>query len=299
MDISNLTASILLADLQRRGFFKQPGSINDIIAASKLVSEILYTDDVNRDAGNEPGLKELSLVTIMDPPDRWGTRHNLGLAELAARLGSPAMFSRTGEVIAYDNFENGIEQWYRTGPGAWEVNWDAQYFKTGGFSCQLKTAVTVGFLATMTKHIGYPVLSPFGMEASFSYTANWAYLTFHVRFQSPTELLWASLRYNHATSKMQYGTAFGVWVDIPNFDFTAMGLPYAFDTLKLTVDFKAKKLQHLLINSRSIDLSAFSTYVSGGGSATPLISTEFILETNGGIAIGNIDDVIWTQNEPA
>ena len=54
MDIQTLIASLLIVDLQRGGYFKAPTDTKDVIKASKMVSNILYADAIDREAGGEP-----------------------------------------------------------------------------------------------------------------------------------------------------------------------------------------------------------------------------------------------------
>ena len=294
-----MTASILLADLKRRGFFQPPGGIKDIIAASKLVSEILYADDINRDAGNEPEMAEPNLVTIMDPPDAWGVRHNLGLAELAARLGSIHTFDRRGDVIWMDNFENGIEAWTRDGLAGYSVSWDSNYAKTGGFSCKLMTGAVIDRTAYIRKHIAFPVAGLLGAEISYSRKQNWKYLIIELSLLDGVNEFVARIRYDCVNNKLQYSDTVPAYQDIPGGVYTAPGLPEQFDTLKIVADFTTAKYKRLLVNSQVFDLSALSFFRSGLV-VPPRMYITITLTTNiAAAAIGYIDDVITTQNEPA
>ncbi len=235
-------------------------------------------------------------------PD-WGgatpvaTVYNLqDLAELAARLGSIDTFDRRGNVIAFDDFESGIEQWRRSGAGAYSIDWDSKYAKTGGFSCRITT--DSGWQATISKYIGFPVLSKIGVEFSFSYTQNWQYLYLEVLLQDGVSAFYTGIRYNAATKMWQYRATDGSYQDIPGSSFTLSPMVEEFDTVKLVIDFSTGKYSRLLINSQVFDLSALSFY-QYAAVLTPVMNVSITVKAlPGELAIGNIDDVIVTQNEP-
>jgi len=298
MDIMNLIASIQLADLQRRGYFKQPGDIKAIARASKLVSNIIYSDDIDRLAGDEPSMAEPNLVTIMDPPDAHGIRHNLGLAELAARLGSIVIFDRRGEIVWMDDFESGIAQWGKGGIVGYSVDWEGDYSRNGGFSCKLTTATAVNNGVVISKEISCPPITSLGIESSFSYEQNWRDLIFEFTLYTGIDWLNGSIKYNHPGKKLQYTDADGVTQDIPGGAYTCPDHPRKFDTLKFVIDFSTVKYKRLLINKQMFDLSAFS-FRSLPNAARPCLELTISLWTAANAAaIGYIDDVIITQNEP-
>lgn len=237
-------------------------------------------------------------------PD-WGTEGPVStiysiqdLGELAARLKSIVTFDRRGNVIALDDFESGLSQWRLDGGPGYEITWNSQYSRGGAFSCKIQTAAPSGSQAWITKYMPYPVLTPSGVEFSFSGEQNWAYLTIDMILQTTLEIRRAGIRYNHSTSKLQYTNAFPVWHDIPDLDYASVIRPYAFDTLKVVVDFTTLKYKRLIINDREVDLSAYSGYTTAVG-GTPVLNVDITLQANAtGTAIGYIDGVIITQNEP-
>lgn len=237
-------------------------------------------------------------------PD-WGTEGPVStiysiqdLGELAARLGSIVTHDRRGNVIWLDDFEDGLSQWELAGAGAYSINWNSQYARNGGFSCQLVTAPSDAFQASITRYTAYPILSPIGIEFSFSYEQNWRYLILDHRIGTPTAMLWGTIRYNHITNIFQQQTGPLAWTDIPDTEFTAQGLPEAFDTIKLVINFITRKFMRLIINSKEVDVSALDCYITAPP-VRPMLSSSIILETDSNAkAKGYIDDVIITQNEP-
>lgn len=299
MDIPNLTASILLADLQRRGFFKQPGSINDIVAASKLVSEILYADNVNRDAGGEPEMQEPSFVTIMDPPDVWGIRHNLGLAELAARLGSIVTFDKRGNIVWMDNFESGIEAW---GIAAGSLEWTSTQHRNGGFSARLYTIALADARTEVQSGIPIQVLSQMGFEFSFlnDYNGRLKTIRFWVEGGINTRIEEPSIKWTAATRTWSYQAELGAWVDLaPTMYLAAYSHTPIFHTVKLVADFAKKEYVRLIVDNQIYNLSGIKHYrLLFGSNHITTLNLEIVTNSNN-VCNVYLDDMIVTQNEPA
>ena len=220
------------------------------------------------------------------------------LGELAARLGSIVTFDRRGNVIWMDDFENGIRQWCPFGIGTWSVDWESNYSKTGGFSCKLTTDAIAGRSVNIQKYIGFPILSAIGLEASFSNEQNWRYLEIWLWLDDGTYEYNAVIRYDHPNKKLQYMDATGAYQDIVGGSYETPDYPEWFDTLKFVADFTTCKYKRLLVNSKVFDLSALS-FEKDPFATTPQMVVAFRLTTNANAAaIGYIDDVIITQNEP-
>jgi len=219
------------------------------------------------------------------------------LGELAARLGSIVTFDRRGNVIALDNFENGVEQWLRYGSTGYSVDWDSSYFKTGGFSCKLTTGAVVGRNCVIQKHIGYPALSSLGFEISFSYKQHWDYIEFYVLLADGTYEYEIAIAYDHDLKKLQYYDAAAVYQDVPSGAWEVAGAPQKFDTLKFVADFDAAEYVRLLVNSQAFDLSTISLRKRAIASTPGLLFSILLKTSAAAAAIGYIDDVIFTQNE--
>jgi len=298
MDIQNLTASILLADLRRRGFFLKPGEIHDIIKASKAISNLIYADDIDRDAGGEPEMAEPNLVTIMDPPDAWGVRHNMGLAELAARLGSPITHDRRGNVIWYDDFESGICNWIGRGSGvAWEVSWSAKTSRRGAFSCYMATTPLIGAYVGIEKYIAYASISNTGLEISIANVANWDYMLMGFIHYTRTDRRTLQVKYEQATGKWYYYDALGA----PIYTGTTVKLEESIkqaNIIKLVYDASLREYKHLIVNGVITDLSGIPLLIGGTTGFLDVTLRIYIYSDSNAAAEAYVDDVIITQNEP-
>lgn len=299
MDIQNLIASIQLADLQRRGFFKPPMDIRAIARASKQVSNLIYADDIDRDAGGEPVMAEPSLVTIMDPPDVWGVRHNMGLAELAARLGSIVTFDRRGDVLWFDDFESGYTNWALgfVGAGA-AAAWDASYPFRGGFDIHLNTGATANNSAWISCYLAYPVISKMGLEMALSFDNNIKYVELTLALHTGARMHEMQLRWTEATKTWRCKVGVAAFQDlIPTQNFTRDVRTH--HVFKLVGDFTTGKYVRLVSDSIGYDLSSYNYNEVGSGVAPTLLCILSIMTRNNAEMHTYLDHIIVTQNEPA
>lgn len=298
MDIQNLIASIQLADLQRRGYFKPPGDIKAIARASKQVSNLIYADDIDRDAGGEPEMAEPNLVTIMDPPDAWGVRHSLGLAELAARLGSPVTYDRRGDVIWYDDFESGVEKWRYIGAGG-GLDWASDAVAKGGFSGKLYTKNVADSSVLGLTYLPMPLLSKIGIELSLFRSVNTKYIIIELLLYDGTNRYDARATYTLATETWQYQDSGGVDHNLlPTLELSPTYTQ--FHVIKLVADFTTGLYTRLLVNNIFYDLSNLAMQATAAPAQAPSLHLNLSVTTNANISASiHIDNVILTQNEPA
>lgn len=220
------------------------------------------------------------------------------LGELAARLGSIVTFDRRGNIIWLDNFESGINQWLGEGDLGYSIDWEGNLSKTGGFSCKLTTAAVEDHEAQIIKYIGFQLLSAIGFECSFAYQQNWKYLKFLLWMADGSYLYQAAMRYDRVNYKWQYLSDDSAYYDVPSGPLTLPAAPTEFDTMKFVADFATAKYKRLIVNSQEVDLSTLS-FVKYAAVTTPHMALFISLSTKAAAAaIGYIDDVIVTQNEP-
>ena len=101
------------------------------------------------------------IVQVVDAEDIFGKLSTIGLAELAARLGSPTTYERRGALIFADIFDSGLSKWNTdtSGAGA-SVALTALYASVGKYSAMLtagstlqKTATAIGVTTIMVNVI--------------------------------------------------------------------------------------------------------------------------------------------------
>jgi len=237
-------------------------------------------------------------------PD-WGTEgpvstiHSIqDLGELAARLGSPVTFDRRGNVMWFDDFESGIGQWFRSGDAGYSVDWNSQYMQRGGFSCKLMTPTATGETVWLQKITTLPVISKFGLEITFSREQFWRYLDFGLVYYDGHHTYTTKIRLDVVNDKLQYWDEDGNWQDVPGGQYHFIVNEYFFHTLKYVINPTMTKYQRLIVSNQELDLSAINSQ-KAASATSPIMLTTIVLTSDSNLgAIGYIDDVIFTQNEP-
>lgn len=203
------------------------------------------------------------------------------LGELAARLGSIDTFDRRGDVIWMDDFECGLKAWRVFGGTA---DLSRSRALSGCYSARLVDA-------SVTHEEPYPVLTPMGVEMTFSGLGSVTWVQFRMDLYDGANLSSAWVRWQSAGTLEILGP-FGTWVQVATgveFDDE----PTRFDHWKLVVNWDAGRYERLLVNSTTYVLTSYGFYVSVDTS-TPRLSID--VHTSGGTVY--LDNVILTYNEP-
>jgi len=238
-------------------------------------------------------------------PD-WGTEGPVStiysiqdLGELAARLGSIVTHDRRGNVIWMDDFESGIEQWSRAGHPGYSVTWDSEYAATGGFSCKMVTDNDEDDMVAINKYIGYPKLSKYGMEFSFSYMQNCKYFSLWFPSWTREGLGWPAIRWNASEEYFEYYDEDGNWQEITGLSYAPPHTAYKFQTIKLVADLIKREYVRLIVNSEVLDLSGIKFYFEDVPGFEPDAYLRIRITADASApATAYINNAIITQNEP-
>ena len=221
------------------------------------------------------------------------------LGELAARLGSPITYDRSGDVVWWDDFECGLAKWNTTfvnGAGSAAIS--AERARNGRSALKVVTAAAITARVDMSKPLPFPSPSLLGVEASAMFTTKtravrWGFSIFDGSGFTAFGVKWDSdsdtLLYLNAGGGY---TTFATGVSVVNND-------RLFHTGKIVGDFVNQRYERFILNNERFDMSALipQTAVSGQDPHwNPVIGVE---ATAGNAVTQYWDDVIVTQNEPA
>jgi len=220
------------------------------------------------------------------------------LGELAARLGSIVNFDRKGDVLWFDDFEEGIDKWVKVLTGdRGSVEWSAAYPYTKGFSALLTTGTTDEDLIGITRYFAAPVLSKIGFEITFTIDENVLEASFIIYLDDGTNIHMARIFYVQASKTWQYYDSEGDPQDLSPTIYLARG-GHRPNTLKLVVDFTTGYYSHLKVNDTTFDLSTYQYRKTTGGSYKHCYF-YFKIQNNAAVeATSYIDNAVVTQNEP-
>jgi len=238
------------------------------------------------------------LVAILkDNSDQWGKKISVGLAELAARLGSPISWDRRGQVVQMLTFENGFGHCIGgTGGVGALVELNSGVFQTGGYSCKLKTGTTVSRSASITTYGDYSPSGRLGFEFTFSMADQPDYVYALGRVWTGMVESRAYMRWVKATNKLQILNSGNVYEDVCAFQLPAV--PGLFVSVKVVCDVSQQKWVRLLSRGTEYDISGVFLYQPVSGTH-PYFTYQ--IQANEDAAVSHtiyVDRMIVTTDEP-
>ena len=238
-------------------------------------------------------------VLICDPTDIWGNVVGIGLNELIACLTPAKRFDRRGEVIFVDNFEDGLGKWGTTTTGllgAVAVSSTEALF--GGLSAKLTGGSDSSRFAEIYYRIPPPPLSNLGLEFAVRPDVNVEYIDCYIDYYDGVTLYSGAISYDTVNEKWTYKTTAGAWVDF----FTGAKMTAAeklFHHCKLVIDPVGHKYVRALVSGEEKDMSTYDLYTDPDVTAPRVSILILVYSLAGYNAVGYVDSVIVTQNEPA
>jgi hypothetical protein len=220
------------------------------------------------------------------------------MAELAARLGSPDLFNREGNVLFLDTFEHGLKPWNFVGAG---VDADAiasnEWSRYGGYSCKLISGFADGGNMLAQRIFPYPILSKYGVEYAFNVESGVTQLDTVLNHYDGTTKHNYSFRIQFSANRLIIWEAGGVPV-IFKTSLPLSTASYANHILKMVVDTVNDKWLRIILNDTEYDLTAYAS--SDSASAVDPVMDVSISAYSGAAsnAAVYIDDLIITFNEP-
>lgn len=252
------------------------------------------TDSVLKTIATDAKGRMLAVMT--DPEDIWGNPHELGNAELAARLGSIDTFDRRGNVLWFDDFESGLNKWMPETP-AGSIAISAERARNGCFSCKLSTPAVANQWARIRHWLPYVFLSKMGFEFSFTWDADIKEIIFCIDFVGGGHNYVGAIKYLYpGFVRWQYLAGDWFYRDIMP-SYLMDDRDYTFNTVKLIIDFPNGKYDKCLINGQSFDLSQYPLIEFARVAPNVITDIEIAAKADV-VAYSYIDDVIITQNEP-
>lgn len=220
------------------------------------------------------------------------------LGELAARLGSPHSFDRRGELVWFDNFQSGLNNWATGGSGTGNaVNLSVTNVYRWPFIANLLAGTSLSKSAIMTKYFGAQSLSRGGVEIVFSTPIQYDFIQVEMR------IIEGSIRYR-MLMRLHYSPAtIGLFDNsfteqtVTTFTNPVSNLPI-YRNLKIVWDTSLGTFVRLILAGNQYDVSAFTIYSDGSTTTAEmeLIITLFGLTTPQ--ASMNIASVLVTADEP-
>lgn len=220
------------------------------------------------------------------------------MGELAARLYSPVVFDRRGEIVWMDDFRGGLSNWITavSGTGASAAISAINTYR-GGFVARLVAGTNVTKLAAMAKIIGGWVGEKMGVEFCIMFSLDALTTLFQIGVYTGTELLEVRLRYTHSAYKWELLNNLAVYETILIKDVNITG-GYMYIPIKIVADLIAGKYMRVLIGDIGVDVSSIEISSSAAADTPSYHITVTHTGMGGNNPELNIAHVILTANEP-
>jgi hypothetical protein len=220
------------------------------------------------------------------------------MGELAARLGSPNVFQRSGNVIFMTDFEHGLADLVQDPQGegsSIDLMGDRAY--SGGSSVRLIGGEDGGMRAILTKRFHTVETNQMGIESTFSMNADCEYFSVSITVRDGDNKKVYQLHANMTDGEFQYYNSGGTKTFLHAFDWGNDDLDH-WHTMKLIVDLENKKYVRAFYNEEVFDLTDIEPHNTPTGDAPRLDFGIWTLAKPGKNGIAYADNFIITINEP-
>lgn len=228
------------------------------------------------------------------------------IGELAARMGSPIVFDRRGNVFWYDNFVNGTQGWEFS---ATHGNLAVGMGHFGPQSLKIFTDAVIDNAVIIQQRITYPTQSKIGSAVCFTIPVNLAcririavVLFTETSYNAFDIFIDASKHVTYSPCELYIGIA-----GTPTTKFGTLSLPahdplsfafLPFNVAKVVADPVTGAYTRFILNGTEFDLSSYMGD-SGAIAFSQVLDLTFQLITREAIsAVSYVDYVAFTQNEP-
>jgi len=240
------------------------------------------------------------LAKIYDPQDLFGANTVIGLSELAARLGSPMIFDRRGQIVWYDDFEAAVLKWVVNfgGTGS-SVALDTTKAYRKEQSIKLTAGSDGAMVAYITKQIPFAAQRKMGLEVTVAtnVSAPPGTLEFILMQSTTASRRTAKLEWDYTNAVLRVWNSSGAYQTIVT-PFGYLGDALTWFTFKFVIDFSTGYYQRVMYGDQLFDASAIQCQSAGGSYDPSLIIQIKNTGAAGTNRISWVDDVIITTNEP-
>jgi len=195
---------------------------------------------------------------IFDALDVWGKYQQIGLTELAVRLGSIVRYRRTGSVIWLDAMEFTPMRWstYKESASC-SIGYSNEAAESGGQSIKIRSANIIGKYCHITKYIPIVPTGKAGYEVSVSLGSGTYGFYMWYEIADGTNVYVFGLKYDTDTHKVYVYEHSEVWTEVETLTrlWTNVTL---FHNFKMIIDVDNLLYVKAYIDTAEIDLSSYT-----------------------------------------
>lgn len=235
---------------------------------------------------------------IYDTEDAWGQISTVGLSELAARLGSPVLYERSGQVYFMETWGKGAQRWELTtsGTGA-SIGVSPISCITDGYSLEMVGGSTFNFRGRATFKAGPMPVGRMGFQFAAAFPTSFDELELVAYLYTPTMAYSIFWRLDDANSNVDVYEKDTQWTKADDLVLAPRDAA-VYNAVKLVVDLTTAKYVSLRVNAIEIDLSDWDVY-SAAGSFDPRVEWQITFKSRSGQNDKTyLDNAIITAAEP-
>ena len=216
------------------------------------------------------------------------------MGELAARLKSSDVFDRRGNIVWFDDFEDGVQKWTVVGDAGFGYAWDADHPHHSGHSLKFWTGAGAWWETYVSTWCPYPTLSKMGFEVAFRPDTELGALHFYTQMNDGTVQHRADIAYNLVTDRWTYLNAAGGYTFLP----ADIIIPVDhYSIIKVVCDFETDEYVRLIVNNATFNLGGIGIRATPSVVGPYLGATVNIVNQALGASTCYMDSAIITQNE--
>jgi hypothetical protein len=202
---------------------------------------------------------------IYDSVDAWGRTASVGFAELAARLGSPVVYDRSGETHLIETFKHGLQRWTATlsGTDAY-ARIEADSYLSDGYAVVLNAGSDMDAYAMICWKRSLLPLGKVGLCWSWAIAGNMDWIEVWVTAVSTDATHTAGLQWINANKYTRLWKSTGAWDWFEPFPIPEQNKK-AWNTVKMVMDLETAHYDVVRINADEHDASDWVFQTAAGG----------------------------------
>lgn len=220
------------------------------------------------------------------------------LGELSVRLGSPATYDRRGDVLWFDNFDDGLLAWEDTSAsGDNTLTLSTDYKENGSFCAKLTAATTADKYASMTRRQPITNNPLIGVNVAFQPDNNCDEFQINIYYYDGTIFYTITLAFDFQDNELRLLHNDGTVTLSTNIAYLTG--PDMFTHCKIAFNLSTFYFIYLTVNELSYDLSEYQIYNVPGVTNKHIRIDLQSYTRDTGTSIVYVDNVIYTTNEGA
>ena len=234
---------------------------------------------------------------IIDSSDAWGQMLAVGNAELAARLGSPVIYSQSGRVVMMETFKHGKQRIDYTVSGAGgSITLSPVYWLTDGYSLKLVTGSTESGFTDFMFYYGQFPNTRVGWSVCFLPATEYKWFELLITIFDGTYQHYADVILNNEQGCLQ--------IDADHYGITKIADVYThplettrFRHMKVVLDLETGYYVSLFLDNLKYDISSYQYYKTTNAAPPRCWLGGKLTGREGNNDVGYIDNCIFTTND--